>query len=374
MNRIGAASIVLAAAFVGCARKDPPPARLAESAPVKVKTVAVQPRPFLASVAVTGTLVSRSQVDVKAETTGRVARYPKEEGARVAAGEPIAWVDEENYRLAVKQAEAAVGLAQATLDRARVVEAHSRSELERAQRLLESGGITDKAYKDAQLAVKDAAAQTAVALAQLEQAKAAWSVAQKRYKDTVILAPVAGEIQRKHINTGAYVEPPTTVATIVDNSRLELESQVAADDLAPIRAGQIVDFTVSTHPGVKFEGRVVELSPAVDPETRSAKVRIAVNNASGRLKAGMFAQGEIRTGVAMQAIVIPVSSVYRDDRSAASSHVLVVEDGKAARREVKLGRERGSEVEIAAGLKAGDLLIVQRTIEVTEGVRVSPQS
>ena len=62
-------------------------------------------------------------------------------------------------------------------------------------------------------------------------------MAQKRVRDTVINSPVAGEIQKKLINTGAYVEAPTPVFTVVDNSRLELESPVASADLAPIRPG-----------------------------------------------------------------------------------------------------------------------------------------
>jgi RND family efflux transporter MFP subunit len=135
-----------------------------------------------------------------------------------------------------------------------------------------------------------------------------------------------------------------------------------------------VVFTVNSYPGVKFEGRVVEMAPAMDTETRSAKVRIQVPNQGGKLKAGMFAEGEIQTGVTAAAIVIPSSAVYRDDRSAKSSHVFVVENGKATRRIVRIGRERDSSLEIVEGLKPGDLLISEQNIEIAEGVRVQPKS
>ena len=170
-------------------------------------------------------------------------------------------------------------------------------------------------------------------------------VAQKHLRDATIKSPVAGEIQTKFVNKGAYVEAPTALFTVVDNSRLELESPVASADLAPIRPGQRVRFTVNSYPGVNFEGSVVEIAPAVDAETRSAKVRIRVANAGGRLKTGMFAQGEILTGVSAGAIVIPGAAVYRDDRSAKSSHVFVLENGKAARRAVRIGRERDGVLE-----------------------------
>jgi multidrug efflux pump subunit AcrA (membrane-fusion protein) len=103
-------------------------------------------------------------------------------------------------------------------------------------------------------------------------------------------------------------------------------------------------------------------------------VRIRVDNSGRKLKAGMFAQGEILTGVAASAVVVPGSAVYRDDRSAKSAYVYVIQDGKAARRQVRIGRERDSKLEILEGLRPGDRLIAEQSIEIAEGVRVEPRS
>ncbi len=365
----GASSVLV----TGCRKAETRTVSASEPAPVPVSVLQVQAQPFTATIAVTGTVISNSRVDVKAETTGRLLKFPKEEGDRVAAGEAVAWVERENYELAIRQAQSAVQVAEATLGRAKVMESHSRSELDRARNLIKSGGITDKDLKAAELAEQDTRAQSALADAQLAQARAALDTANKRLRDTVIHAPVAGEIQKKHVNPGAYVEPPTAVLTIVDNTRLEIESLVPTSDLAPIRSGQKVVFTVNAFPGTTFEGRVIELNPAVDTDSRSAKIRIGVDNRSGKLKAGMFAQGEILTGVASQAIVVPASAVYRDDRSAKESYVFVAENGKAARRKVFIGREREDLLEIARGLKPGDTLIAEQSIELAEGVRVAPR-
>jgi len=374
MRRTKIGGIVLAAvALAGC-QKQQTAVSASEAVPVRVNVMRIEAQPFHATVPVTGTLVSSSRVDVKAETTGRVVKFPKEEGETVAAGETVAWVDEENYRLAVRQAESAVQVAEAALARARVTASYGGSELERARNLVRSGGITDKDLKAAELAEQDSRAQTSLAVAQLDQAKAALDTARKHLRDTAIRALVAGEIQKKYINAGAYVEPTTAVFALVDNRRLELESQVASSDLAPIRPGQKATFTVNSYPGQTFEGRVIEINPGVDADTRSAKVRIQASNDGGRLKSGMFAQGEILTGVEARAIIIPAPAVYRDDRSAKTSYVFVVENGKAARREVRIGRERDSNLEIVAGLKPGDALISEQSIELAEGVRVAPLS
>ncbi len=368
-------SCILAASLAGCRKPEAATSVRAatEPAPVSAQVITVAAEPFRATVPVTGSLVSLARVDVKAEVIGRVTRFDKEEGDPVQAGEPVAWVNDENYQLALRQAETGVQVAEATLERAILVESHSRSELERADNLLKSGGITDRDLKAAQLTQRDASAQVTVAKAQVDQARTALELARKRIRDTIIRSPVAGEIQRKAVNKGAYVEAPTVVMTVVDNSRLELESSVATADLAAIAPGQRVTFAVNSYPAVTFEGRVVDINPAVDEQTRSARVRIGVDNSGRKLKAGMFAQGEILTGVAASAVVVPGGAVYRDDRSVKSAYVYVIQDGKAARRQVRIGRERDSKLEILEGLRPGDRLIAEQSIEVAEGVRVEPR-
>ncbi len=361
---------LLAAAPVACRRQQARTAAASNPPPVFAAVITVAAEPLPLTLPVTGTLVSNTRVDVKAEVIGHIARFDKEEGDPVSAGEPVVWVDAENASLALRQAQTAVRVAEAGLERGRLLESHTAGELDRAGNLLQSGGITDKDLKAAQLAGRDAAAQVALAQAQLEQARAALEVARKHLRDTVIYAPVSGEIQRKLLNKGSYVEAPTAVFTIVDNRLLELESPVAAAELAPIRTGQRVTFRVNSYPGATFEGRVIDVNPAVDELTRSAKVRIQAANPAGRLKAGMFAEGELLTGVNTSAVVIPAAAVYRDDRSVKSSYVFVVEAGKACRREVRIGHERDSRLEIVGGLQLGDQLIAEQNIAIAEGVGV----
>src|SRR5581483_11080430 len=370
MRRSLFALILLTALAPSCHKPETVTRAASDPPPVAVSVLTITAQTFQSSIAITGTLVSNSRVDVKAEVIGRITRFDKEEGARVTAGEPIAWVNDENYQLAVRQAETAVKVAEAAVERAALVQSHSHSELDRAENPLKSGGITDKDLKAAQLADCDAAAQVTLAKAQLDQAHATLDTARKHVRDTVIVAPVAGEIQKKMVNAGAYVEAPTAVFTIVDNSRLELESPVPSAGLGGIRPNQPVSFTVNSYPGDKFEGRVIEINPAVDEQTRSAKVRVRVANAAGRLKAGMFTEGEILTGANRSAIVIPNAALYRDDRSAKSSYVFILENGKAARRDVRIGQERDSQAEIADGLRPGDRLIAEQSIEIAHGVRV----
>jgi membrane fusion protein (multidrug efflux system) len=130
---------------------------------------------------------------------------------------------------------------------------------------------------------------------------------------------------------------------------------------------------VNAYPATTFEGRVLEINPSVEAETRSAKVRIRVDNAAGRLRAGMFVEGRILTGVTAQAIVVPAAAVYRDDRSAQTAFLYLAENNRAVRRKVRIGRELDGKLEIVEGLKPGDILLAEQSIEIAEGVRVEPQ-
>jgi membrane fusion protein, multidrug efflux system len=355
-----------------CSKKELEGSAPAEASPVSVSVLTVGMEDLPVTVAVTGSLVSTTRVDVKAETVGRLTDFAKQEGDMVRAGEVVARVDQENYRLAVRQAETSVQVAEAGLERSRVLAAHNQSELERARNLMNSGGITDKDLRAAEAAQRDSQAQVLLAQAQLDQAHAALSVAQKRLKDTMILSPVSGAIEKKYVNPGAYVEAPTLVLTVVDNSRLELESPVPSAELGQVRPGQKVTFRINSYPGVAFQGQVVEIGPAVDTSTRSAKLRIRVDNASSRLRAGMFAEGEILTGIRKQTVVVPSAAVYRNEGTENGSYVFVVEKSRALRRPVRIGRETDSRLEIVEGLKSGDLLVSEQKIELAEGVLVQP--
>jgi membrane fusion protein, multidrug efflux system len=374
MRKAQNAGLVLLATIAllsaGCRKKETKGAAPQEAPAIQAQVIQVQPGPFSLTVPVTGSLVSNTRVDVKAETIGRLMKFPKQEGDSVAAGEAVAWIDQENYQLSVRQAQTAVQVADASVARIRVMAAHNKTELERARSLVKSGGITDKELQLAEVTDRDGQAQISLAEAQLAQARAALDVAQKRLRDATIIAPVGGVIERKFVNAGAYVEAPTQLLTIVDNQQLELESPVPTSLLGQVRSGQAVTFHVNSYPGAVFEGRVIEINPAVDTATRSARVRIRVNNAPGKLRAGMFVEGEILTGVEPRAIVVPAGAVYRGVGAAQESYVFVVEDGKAVRRAVRIGREQDSRLEIAEGLKPGDALIAEQRIELAEGVRV----
>ncbi len=119
-----------------------------------------------------------------------------------------------------------------------------------------------------------------------------------------IYSPIGGVVTHLAVREGDYVQTGDAIATVADLSRLWLDMEAYESQLPLLRWGQRVSFTVEAHPGEVFEGRVAFIEPMVDERTRTAAVRIAVDNTDRKLKPGMFASGVVRTRVADDGAVV----------------------------------------------------------------------
>ncbi len=374
-QRFFAAAVGLAAIFTAmlasgaCSRQALPPVEA--SAALPVRALRVEPEPLEEYLEITGSLVSPAAVDIKTKFAGRVVRLLKEEGEPVRAGETIALMEETDARLALEQARANLDVAAAALERARVAEQHARAERQRAENLKKSGGITERDFDAAETAARDAAAQVRLGEAQVEQTRRAVSIAERHLEDCRLVSPAAGAVERKYLTPGNYVDGMALVYRVVDNRRLELEAYVASSEIARVEPGQKIRFRVQAFPDEDFEARIRAISAAVQVSSRTLLLRAEVPNPAGRLKAGMFVQGRIRTGLKPAAVVLPATAIWR--RVGQPPFVFVVEQGEARRREVKLGLENTERVEVVEGLAAGEIVLIEQSLELVEGVGVAPQ-
>ena len=356
--------------IAGCTNDRPKSA--APAAPtLAVRVVRVEAGPLEIGVDVTGSLVSSVAVDVKTEFAGRLGTLLKQEGDRVSRGELVAQLEDGNARLSVGQARAALEVAQAALDRAQVAEEHARREFDRAQNLLKSGGITDRDLQAAEAAARDAQAQVNLARAQVEQARQITAQAEKHLSDCRIISPINGEVDRKFVNPGSWVDANALVYHLVDNQRLELETNVASSELAVLARGQKIRFSVAAFPEQEFDASVLNISPAVQLQNRSVLVRAAVPNPGGKLKAGLFVKGRIITGVKPAVLMVPAEAVWR--RPGQPAFLYVVEQNRARRREVKLGIEQAQGFGIDSGLTAGEVVVAEQNLELADGASLAPR-
>ncbi len=339
-----------------------------------VKASPVETREWTVTVPVSGSLRSESIVEVKSEVAGRLLATHFDEGDLVRKDQLLAEIDPANYQLALDQAQAALVVAQAGLERARVTAGHARRERERADNLLKSGGITERDHQAAVTSVKEAEAQVGMAEAQCGQARSAISVAEKALRDCRILAPAQGHVQRRFLDKGSYLMPASSVYTLVDNSRLELECLVPSYRLSELHLGQRAVFTTPTWGERKFEGRVTAINPMIEADNRSVKVKVRLSNAGGELRSGMYARGEIEVRRCQDALIVPRSALVAEKEGSTSGNVFVLRDGKASRRSVQVGGIQQDRVWILQGLQRGELVIEEIGPALKEGSAVRLES
>lgn len=297
------------------------------------------------SVTVSGNVVALPNKDVKvsALVPGRITGLNVAEGDRVHAGEVLATIDSHTFEDQLRQAEAALAQAQATVQNA-------QQNLARNQTLFQRGIAAGKDLEDAKT-------QLSVAQAAEHQAEAAVSTAKFQVGRTRILSPLDGVVAKRFASIGEQVDGTASqpIVEVANIAEVELSGSLPAADLGKIHVGQTLPIT-SAFPGKTFEGRIVAISPAVDPATNVGNVRIRIANPGGTLKLGMYLNAQVPVQTHENALTVPSGAIYHNDSG--QTRVYKVEGDTAKAVEVKLGIETKDRVEILSGVNNGDTVIL----------------
>lgn len=168
-------------------------------------------------------------------------------------------------------------------------------------------------------------------------------------------ASIDGVIIERAATAGELVDKSKVIYTISDPTQLWAIAEVKERDIAAVKLGQDAAFTTLAFPDEKFHGKVILIGNQVEIGSRTLEVRIAVDNADGRLKPGMFADVEIVTTILDNVLLIPDSALETEGEN---QIVFVALDGsKFEKRVVKLGLEQSGRVQILDGVKAGESIV-----------------
>jgi len=177
-----------------------------------------------------------------------------------------------------------------------------------------------------------------------------------RRPDPVITfpSPASGTVLQKNAVAGQYVQEGTDLYLLADLSQVWLQAQAYESDLASLRVGQPASATVNAYPGRSFTGRIAFIEPVLDPQTRTARVRIVLPNPLGELKPGMFADARLQIPLGRR-LSVPRSAVI----DTGTRQVVYVETapGTFAARDVKVGSTSKDRFEIVAGLSEGEKVV-----------------
>lgn len=308
------------------------------------------------TVVVSGVLDPADVVRVRAQVAGTLRDLKVDRGSRVSRGQVMGRIEAQGVTTGAEGAKANVASAEAGL-------AVALQRLEGAKKLSAAGAMSVIDLKTAQ-AGYDAA------VAQLAAARAASASASEAAGRTLLKAPFDGWVSERAAQEGESVKGEDPVFTVVDPRLLELKGQVGATDAMHVRAGQAVVFTLDGLAGQSFKGTVARVDPVASAATRQVGVFAQLRNSDGKVVAGQYAHGRIRTGATTKAVVVPVNAVRTGDKE---PYVLVVDGNLVRRRPVVTGArdEDAGVVAITSGLKAGERVVVTAGVEMADGTKVS---
>lgn len=377
--------LTIALALLLCACKSDYPASSRQNRPGdtkaarQVKTVRVEETPFGEAVTVNGTLAAYDQTTASVKVPGRLRTIVVDLGSVVRRGQVIAQVEQQDYKLRVDQAEAALAQARArlglspdgkddrvspeqtgTVRQARAVLDESRVSRERSAKLVEQGVVARSEFDSAESAYKVALSRYQDAIEEirnrqglLAQRRSELSLARQQLADTSVYAPLDGIVEEKRASVGEYLAAGAPVVNIVRMDPLRLRAEVPEREARNVRSGQNVRVTVDGDTNV-YVGQIMRLSPVIAQQTRMLMVEADVRN-NGSLRPGAFAHAEIVTNDAKMAVTVPSNAIVT---FAGIEKVIVVQNGKALEKPVTTGRRNGDWTEIVAGVNVGDRVVV----------------
>ena len=346
-----AAALALAFALSGCGEKDKQQQATTQTATVKANIAVVQKAVLPIIATAPGGVIAEQQAQIASRLMGFIREMNVHEGQSVVAGQQLFTVDPTDIQGQVSQAKAGLAQAEAAL-------ADAKTDYTRFGNLYKEEAIPKQQWDKVRLQYQVAEQQAAAARAGLGTA-----AAQMRY--ATLTAPFAGIITQKLANVGDLAAPGRPVLMLENPSKLQVQTNVSSDVLAHLKLGDSVRLEAGDT-GTAVTGRIARLVPAADPATHTYLVKIDLPQGSG-LKSGMYVLVAFAIGQ-REGVRVPPSAVL--DRAGITGVFVVDAQGVAHYRMVRVGDTSDGQVEIQAGLAAGEHVVTSGTAELQSGDRI----
>ncbi len=330
------------------------------AAQVKAMKVLQQDTPVVSEYA--GQIAGKDEVKVQSKVSGRVVEKYFHGGDFVQAGQPLYRIDSRQYESAVLQAQATLAQSQATL-------ANAQTDLGRDQELLASDAISEQQVTTQQANVNAYSAAAAANQALLQKA-------QQDLSDTVVYAPMSGQVSVDDVAIGTFATAGNTnLVTIGTTDPVFVTFSISETEylkflnIPQMQSGSGNGITVAirlsdgtTYP---LDGRIVQADRALTQNSGTLTVKALFGNPDGLLLPGMFARVKLTGETVPNAILVPQRAVQQ---LLDKTFVMVVgADGKSEARKIELGQQVGSYYIVKSGLSAEDTVIVEGLSSLTEG-------
>lgn len=343
------------------------------------KTQKIENGDIMESITASGTINPLSTVSVGSQASGRIAEIYVDYNSVVKKGQLLALIDQENAKATVQQKEAALEIAKAQVNVEENNIKYYKKALNRISKLNASKYSTEKDLEAAERDYDNAVAQLTLEQAQVKQAQASLNSAQTELSYTEIKAPVDGIVISKAVEVGQTVaasfETPELFSVAEDLTKMQIEASVVEADIAKVKEGQKVRFTVDSYADDYFYGTVTQVRNEATTTSNvvTYTVVIGIDNTNMKLKPGMTANVEIITAEEKDVMLVPNQALrfYIDDSDNAKRYkdrgVWIIKNGHPERVTVKIGVSDDDNTQILEStLKIGDEVIVSKELSAAD--------
>ncbi|KQS24838.1 efflux RND transporter periplasmic adaptor subunit [Dyadobacter sp. Leaf189] len=313
-------------------------AKSAGGAPVPVNVFVVKNETIENQIFASGTVLPNEEVNLMAETSGRLVKLNIQEGAQITKGQLIAKIND-------RELQAQLQKVAYNQDLSKKIEA-------RQKKLLNVEAINLEEYDVTSNNIRLLEAEKEVLQAQLEK--------------TEIRAPFSGRIGLKYISEGAYLAPGTPIVTIVQSNPVKIDFTVPEKYSPNIRIGNTVKFSLDGDPAT-YNAKILAIDPKVDEDLRTLRIRAVAQNPSNRFVPGMFVKILADLEANRAALMVPTEAIVPVLKG---KKVFVVKNGKAQEVMVTTGLRTDKKIQVVDGLQPGDSLITSGIIAIKPNTAV----
>ena len=328
----------------------------------------------------TGYVVAQRKAAVASKATGRLEWLGVREGSRVKQNEIIARLENRDVTATMEQAAASIKVAQANLEQGQAELNEAERNFNRSRELLAKNFVSPSAHDTAVSRYEKAKSGISGFSASIAVAQANYRAAQVGVEQTLIRAPFDGVVLTKNANVGDVITPfssalgsQAAVVTMADMSTLEVEADVSESNLGKVKLDQPCEIQLDALPAVRFRGRLLRMVPTVDRAKATVMAKVRFEQLDPRILPEMsakvaFLSQEMPEGErTARTVVQPAAVVQRDGKGV----VFVIKDEKVTQVAVETGGKIGELLEIRAGLKPGDKVVLRPPDKLRDGVRVA---
>jgi RND family efflux transporter MFP subunit len=352
--------------------------------PLAVHTAAVEEAPDEATARTvlnaSGYVTARLEATVSSKVTGKVTEVLIEEGTQVASGQVLARLDATNVQASLLLAEAQLQSARTAIEETQAQSKEAEQDLARQASLLNTHVAAQADFDHAEAAALAYRARLARQQADVTVAERTVEVWRQQCDDMVIRAPFDGVVTSKNAQPGEMISPMsaggftrTGICTIVAMNSREIEIDVNESYINRVEPGEAVEATLDAYPDWKIPCRVIAIIPTADRDKSTVKVRVGFDRLDPRIlpemgvKVAFLEAGGAGPGGGARAVLVPKTAVQSQD---GRDIVMVIHNGRAERRAVKVLNVGADQTSIAAGLSAGERVAVDWPAGLADGVAV----